>query len=131
MRKSGILQPRLLHTMASMGHTDTLVVADSGLPIPTDVERIDLALTPGIPSFMQTLSAIFNELQVESAICAEEIKEMNPVILDEIARLMGSIPLSFISHGDFKKETVKARSVVRTGECSPYANIILVAGVIF
>ena len=58
-----------------MGHTDTLVVADAGLPIPNGVVRIDLALVPGIPSFLQTVESILTEFKVESALCAEEIME--------------------------------------------------------
>jgi D-ribose pyranase len=44
MRKSGVLHARLAAVLTELGHTDLLVVADAGLPIPPGVERIDLAV---------------------------------------------------------------------------------------
>ncbi|THB64083.1 MAG: D-ribose pyranase [Desulfovibrio sp.] len=131
MRKSGLLNPELARVITAMGHTDTLVVADAGLPIPESVERIDLALLPGVPGFIQTTQAILAELQVESALVAEEIKAKNPKALAGLSKLLGNIPLAFVPHEEFKALTRDAACVARTGECSPYANVILVAGVIF
>jgi D-ribose pyranase len=114
-----------------MGHTETLVVADAGLPVPKEVERIDLALVPGLPGFLTTLEAILAEFEVESALCAEEIKAHNPQMLAGMRKLLGEIPLHFISHEAFKRKSVDAAAIVRSGECTPYANVILVAGVTF
>jgi D-ribose pyranase len=36
-----------------------------------------------------------------------------------------------IPHEEFKARTAAARAVVRTGEFTPYANVILIAGVTF
>ena len=36
-----------------------------------------------------------------------------------------------VSHEEFKRRSATARAVVRTGECTPYANIMLIAGVAF
>ncbi len=63
MKRSGILNPQLAQVVASMGHTELLCIADSGLPIPPEVLRIDLALAAGAPGFLQTLDAVLNELQ--------------------------------------------------------------------
>lgn len=131
MRKRGLLHPELSRVLTAMGHTQSLVVADAGLPVPPEVERIDLALIPGTPAFLETTKAILEELQVESAVCAAEIKEKNPEVLKELVALLGDIPLSFISHEEFKTQTQGAEAVVRTGECTPYANVLLKAGVIF
>ncbi|PIW12307.1 MAG: D-ribose pyranase, partial [Candidatus Infernicultor aquiphilus] len=39
--------------------------------------------------------------------------------------------VKFISHEELKELSKQARAIIRTGECSPYANIILISGVIF
>ena len=67
-----------------MGHTDSLTIGDCGLPISDDVKKIDLALTHGVPSFIDTLDVILEELCVEEIIIASEIKEKNEKIYKEI-----------------------------------------------
>ncbi len=68
-----MLHARLLMVLAELGHTETLVIADAGLPIPSVVERIDLALVPSVPGFVETLRAVLGELAIESAVVAEEM----------------------------------------------------------
>jgi len=129
MKKSGILNSQLNRVISEMGHRDMLIIADAGLPIPQEVERIDLTLKSGIPSFMEVLRVVLSELEVEEAYVAKEIKEKNPQTLNFISSLMGEI--KFITHEELKELSKQARAIVRTGECSPYANIILISGVTF
>lgn len=117
--------------IAGMGHQDTLVIADAGLPIPWETNRIDLALKKGVPGFMETLEVVLDELKVESAIVAEEIYNASPRMAENIEELLEEVDLRKVSHEEFKEMTKKAKAVVRTGEFTPYANIILVAGVDF
>ena len=128
MRTSCLLHARLAGLLNELGHADTLVIADAGLPIPPGVERIDLALVASVPGYLQTLQAILGELAVESAILAEE---MSPVLRRDTCRLLGDRPVRVVGHEEFKRLTTSARAVVRTGECTPYANVLLVAGVSF
>jgi len=114
-----------------MGHTDSLVIADAGLPIPFRPRRIDLALVAGIPSFLDTLRAVLQELQVERAIVAQEMAEASPDLLTAVRDILGETPIDMVSHRDFKNRTMGAQVVVRTGEFTPFANIILVSGVVF
>src|SRR2546425_10807033 len=131
MKKTGILHPELMRVITSMGHTDLLVIADSGLPIPPSVPGIDLALVAGVPSFLQTLQAVLNELQVESATVAEEMRQRSPALYLATRHLLGATPLQHIPHEQFKGALPQVRAVVRTGEQTPYANIILQSGVTF
>lgn len=131
MKKGRVLNPQLSEVIARMGHTDGLVIADCGLPIPEHVERIDLALTARVPSFMQTLEVILSELHVEGIVLAEEIKINNPDVLVAIESILPGIPVEWVSHEVFKRQTEHCKAIVRTGECSPYANIILKSGVVF
>lgn len=131
MKKTKLINSILSYEIARLGHTDELTVADCGLPIPDEVTRIDLALVRGVPTFIDTLEAILEEVEVEEIILAEEIKENNKEILDFIIEKFKGKKISFISHEDFKKRTFNSKAIVRTGEASPYANIILKSGVAF
>ncbi len=131
MRKGVLLNSNIMQTISKMGHKDKLIIANAGLPIPENVERIDLALKEGVPSFIETLDVVLLELEVECIILAEEIKEMNPDIWDEIVERFEKSKIRYVPHEELKTISQSAKAVVRTGECSPYANIILEAGIIF
>jgi D-ribose pyranase len=131
MKKTTLLQSDLSYIIATLGHLDTLVIADAGLPIPAETLRIDLALTQGVPGAIQTLKVVLEEMKVEKIILAEEAKEHNPKFLAEVQELLPGVRVEFVTHAEFKTRTAGARAVVRTGEFAPYANVILVSGVVF
>ena len=131
MKKNGILNPDIIAVVAALGHTDSLVIADAGLPVPEGVPCIDISLTRGIPSFVQALRAVTEELVIESCITAKELPGKNPNVWKDIQAVLTEIPLEQIPHEMFKKRTAEAKAVIRTGETSPYANVILIAGVNF
>lgn len=131
MKKNTLLHSDLSYAIAKLGHMDTLVIADAGLPIPRETVRIDLALTKGVPGAAQTLKVVLDEMKVEKVILAEEIKDRNPKFLADVQKLLPGVPLEFVTHPKLKAMTADARAVVRTGEFSPYANVILVSGVVF
>nr|SAY45731.1 D-ribose pyranase [Serratia marcescens] len=139
MKKGVLLNSDVSAVVARLGHTDQLTLCDAGLPIPAETQRIDLALTQGVPTFLQVFAAVTQEMQVESAILAEEIVKQNPslheALLAELTALGqrqgNTISVRYISHQAFKAQTEHSRAVIRSGECSPYANVILCAGVTF
>jgi D-ribose pyranase len=131
MKKTTLLNQPTSAVIADMGHTDELVISDAGLPIPASTERIDLAVTRDVPGFLETLRVVLSELEVESAVIAEEMATANPDVYAQLTDLLGDMPIAVMPHDDFKKRTAGAKAVVRTGECSPYANVVLVSGVVF
>lgn len=135
MKKSRLLNSELSYEIAKIGHTSHITICDAGLPIPKNVKRIDLAIEAGYPSFIRTLEATVSEMKVEEIIIATEIKSINPKIYSEIRELFqktGESPkITEVSHEEFKKITESSEVIVRTGECTPYANIILKSGVVF
>lgn len=131
MKKSGVLNQPLAAVIAGLGHTDMLVVADAGLPIPDGLQRIDLAVTAGLPPILDVLRAILGEIVIEGAILAEEITQHNPRMRQAMLDLLGDVPVEYVLHSSFKAMSSQARAVVRTGEFTPYANVILIAGVPF
>lgn len=131
MKKIGVINQPISAVIAGLGHTDTVVIADAGLPIPSGPQRIDLALTGGIPAFLDTLRVVLSEMQVERAIVASEMLEVSPAVYQAVKTLLGNIPIETVPHQEFKEQTRSAQAVIRTGEFTPYANIILAAGVVF
>ncbi|MGE5140514.1 MAG: D-ribose pyranase [Rudaea sp.] len=131
MKKRGILNHELAELVALMGHGDMLVIADAGLPIPPDVRRIDLAVTAGVPRFLNVLNTVLQELQVERAVVAREMTTRSAQLYGELGKSLGATRVDEVSHEEFKQMMRRARAVVRTGEVTPYANIILFSGVTF
>ena len=134
MKRTQLLHADLSKLIASMGHGDMVVVGDAGLPIPTGASaplRIDLAVSPGVPSLDQVLGAVLSELQVERAYIAQEAMKGDAQVKPAWCITPAAIPVEAISHDQLKLMCRDARAIVRTGECTPYANIVLVAGVTF
>ncbi|ARN21356.1 D-ribose pyranase [Piscinibacter gummiphilus] len=131
MKKTMLLNAELSQLIAAMGHGDQLVIADAGLPVPPGTRCIDLAVSGGVPSFDQVLLAVLSELQVESAVAAGEMLDRSPALAGVLRARLGAIPLAHVDHGTFKARSAGARAIVRTGEFTPYANVILSAGVVF
>ena len=131
MKKIGILNKEISSVIAGMGHNDKLVVCDAGLPIPISTKRIDLALKKDLPGFVETVKVISEELKVERIILAEETGKVSPHIEKELIGIFKDSKIEKVSHEEFKRLTQDAKAVVRTGEFTPYANVILVSGVVF
>lgn len=134
MKKTPLLNIALSRLIASLGHGDVVVIGDAGLPVPPGVELIDLALTHGVPDFLSTLKVLLSEMQVERHVLAEEILLKQPGPLSALETMAASGELGqrqLLSHEDFKVLSRQARAVIRTGECQPYCNIALIAGVTF
>ncbi len=134
MKKTPLLNVALSRLIASLGHGDLVVIGDAGLPVPPGVELIDLALTQGIPDFISTLNVVLSEMQVERHVLAPEILDKQPSALAALEKLHAEGALGqreLLSHEQFKALSRQARAIVRTGECQPYCNIVLAAGVTF
>ena len=133
MKRAGILNSDISRVLSYMGHSDCICIGDCGLPIPDEVERIDLALVFGEPTFMRTLEIVVGDMKVEKIVLAEEIKTQNPKVLSRIEELFAgqNVEVEFVSHTELKMQTFDCKCVIRTGETTPYANIILQAGCIF
>lgn len=129
MKKQGMLNRELAGIFAKLGHTDQIVIADCGLPIPDGVTCIDLAYKLGEPGFETILDVVLDDVKVEQAYVAEEVKQANEAIHAFILANVESV--TYTSHEQFKQMTAKAKVIIRTGEMTPYANIILQSGVIF
>ena len=131
MRKTKVINTQISSVISDMGHFDTLSIGDAGMPVPAGTKKIDVAIENGVPSFIQVLTNILSELEVQKVYLANEIKTANPERLAAIKALIGETPIEFIDHSQMKQDLNKAKAFVRTGEMTPYSNIILESGVVF
>ena len=131
MKKTKVINSDISRVIAQMGHFDKLSIGDAGMPVPRGTEKIDLAVDSGIPSFMDVLNNVLEELEVQKVYLAEEIKENNPQILAQITDCLPDTPVEFIPHSDMKAELNNCHAFIRTGEMTPYANILLESNVVF
>ncbi|MCK9171108.1 MAG: D-ribose pyranase [Treponema sp.] len=131
MKKNGILNSDISRILSYMRHTDTLCIGDCGLPCPDETELIDISLKLGTPSFLDVLKVVLSDMKIEKITLAEEIKEKNPSVLKGILEAAGNVKIDFVPHEDLKHELKGCKAVIRTGETTPYANIILQSACIF
>jgi D-ribose pyranase len=114
MKKGSVINPAVSKLIAGLGHMVEIVIADAGLPIPSDTRRIDLALTKGIPSFKEILSVVLSEMCVEKAVVAQEMLDISLAIYEFVVQSLAGIEIAQISHADFKQRTKVSRPVIRT-----------------
>lgn len=147
MKRKGILHYQLSSAVAKLGHGDILLIGDVGCAFPSNAEVtcIDLAVTEGVPSVDVVLRVVMEELEVEKYILAEEIMAASPSSYRKYKEIISA----YKSHGNVISETIlphldmkniwlgrgtngeQMKVFVRTGECTPYGYIMLVAGVDF
>jgi D-ribose pyranase len=128
MKKIGIINAPIATVIAHLEHSDMLTVGDAGLPVPATTTSIDIALKPGTPGFLETLEVVLTEMYVEKAYVSEDILTKSPHIYQGIQKLLGDVTIETLPHVEFKKLTGSTRAIIRTGEFTPFANVILVAG---
>lgn len=131
MKKTGILNSNISRVVADMGHMDWLGIGDAGTPVPPETEKIDLAVSANLPSFTQVLKEVLKELAVQKVYVAEEIKKQNPQQLENIEAILPNVEIEFIPHSELKQDLRRAKAFIRTGEETPFSNVILESGVIF
>jgi len=128
MKKAGIINAPISTVIAHLAHTDMLTVADAGLPVPSTTQCIDLALKKDVPGFLETLEVVLEEMFVEKAYVSEDILTKSPHMYSGIQKLLGDVEIEAMPHLDFKKLSGSTKAIIRTGEFTPFSNVILVAG---
>lgn len=134
MQKIGILNSNISKVLADMGHTDQITIGDCGLPVPCEVPKIDLALKLGEPKFIDVVTEISKYMEIEKVYVAKEMKTKNPNQWKELNKLFPNDKYEWIvlnTHEEFKQLTKKSKAVIRSGEITPFSNIVLESGVIF
>lgn len=125
MKKNGILHPELMKALTSLGHTDEFMVCDPGFPIPQNVQRIDLAFIPGVPTFSDCIKAIVGETVIEGITIAEEMEKNNPVGYDFVTSLFKVQEKTIVKQEELLKKAQDMKFIVRCADFTPYSNIVL------
>ncbi len=129
MLKRGILNPQLAGELARLGHTHKVVIADCGLPLPRDVSVVDLSLCRGVPTFIQVLDAVLDQIVIEGATVATQAQ--GTIVEEWVNTRIGEVSCEAIDHEELKRRLHDVALVIRTGEDTAYANVILTCSVPF
>jgi D-ribose pyranase len=128
VKKGGILHPEICKLLAATGHTDYITICDRGFPVPDGPRRIDLALVDGIPTVLDVLRAVTAEWTLDRVIITQEMTEISPQHVEAIRAIVGEVPLDVRSHLELKHLSRTARGTIRTGDTTPWGNILIVSG---
>ena len=128
MKKGGILHPEICKLLAASGHTDYITICDRGFPVPEGPSRIDLALVDNMPTVLDVLRAVTAEWTLDRVIITQEMTEISPQHVAAIRAIVGDVPLDVRSHLELKHLSRTARGTIRTGDTTPWGNILIVSG---
>ncbi|MFO3693687.1 D-ribose pyranase [Staphylococcus felis] len=134
MKKTRVLNSHISKAIATIGHFDLLTITDAGMPIPNDDRRMDLAITKELPRFIDVLEVVLSEMEIQKVYLAEEIKSNNPTQLQQIKKLLDkNVEIAYIPHSEMKTYLSHPlnKGNIRTGEVTPFSNIILESNVTF
>ena len=126
MLKTGILNPHVLNLLARFRHTNTLVIADRGFPFWPQIETVDISLVDNVPTVLQVLHALREHCVIGKAWMAKEFLKANDRRMQSrFVTAMKGASVKFESHVEFKKRVPNAIGLIRTGDTTQYANVIL------
>lgn len=126
MIQQGILNPAILSLLARVRHTNTLVIADRGFPSWPGVETVDISLIDDVPRVLEVLKALRANFVIGRALMAEEFRAANlPATCALFEHALAGIPTVFEPHADLKKRVLNVTGLIRTGDTTQYANLIL------
>lgn len=125
---SKLLNAELAHIVRSLGHTDMLVISDMGFPMPELRYNLDLALTPGVPTVPDVLNALAMDFSFDRIIIAAEARRAVPERVKHLETSYGVKLQDAQSHVAFKYMAGRCKAGVRTGDPTPFGNVILVCG---
>lgn len=130
MRNDRILHPQLAAALATLGHTDIVLVTDAGFPIPHNANRIDLGFWPGMVDVLDILRVLRKEIFVEEVHFASEVRDCHPQLYSEVQKIYTGSGAEFAtaSHERLCHELAhQAKVIIRSGSFNPWANFALVA----
>jgi D-ribose pyranase len=129
MLVKGILNPQINSLLSRVRHTNMLVIADRGFPYWPTIETVDISLIDNIPTVLQVFQAIRENFEIQQIYMAEEFMKANPAETGQaFSQVIADLPLHYEPHVEFKRRVPLAIGLIRTGDTTQYANMILVSG---
>ena len=128
MIKNGILNPQINSLLSRVRHTNALVIADRGFPFWPMIETVDISLIDDVPTVLQVLNAVRGQCHFGEAYMAAEFNEHNDVNTRQLfADALYGLALHKEPHSEFKRRIPQAIGLIRTGDTTQYANVILIS----
>lgn len=121
-----LLNPEVAALIRHVNHTQMLLIADRGFPIPPLPKVIDLSLIADVPTIPQVLTAILPDLPLDRLIVATEQQIASPARWRE--HQASSRRIEAVPHLEFKGMARHAVGCIRTGDSTAYGNVLLVGG---
>jgi D-ribose pyranase len=128
VKRGPLLHPGIAHLLTATGHSDYFTICDRGFPVPVGPERIDLALTDDLPTVLDVLRIVHAEFVIDRVVIPVEVEIVSPAHVDRLREVLGEVPLMPVPHSAFKRMSHDGRATIRTGDTTPYGNIIVVSG---
>ena len=129
MIQTGILNPHVLDLIARVRHTNTLVISDWAFPFWPEIETVDISLTHNIPTVLDVLDLLKQNYKIGKIWQAEEFIATNTEdkikAFDTSFAEIPDVQVTRLGHNDLKKMVPQAIGLIRTGDATPYGNIIL------
>jgi len=125
---NGIVNPHVLSLVARVRHTNMLVIADAAFPFWPEIETVDVSLTKGVPTVLQVVDALLPNWKCGQVLMAAEFKDhTDRKTQAAFVRACHGVKIDFEPHLEFKKRVPHAIGLIRTGDTTAYANMILVS----
>src|SRR5882672_714324 len=129
MINQGILNPQILSLLARVRHTNALVIADRGFPFWPMIETVDISVVDDLPTVLQLIAAVRANHNFTQAYMAREfLKNNSAAMRAKFVKSLAGVPTKFEPHVAFKKRVPDAIGLIRTGDTTQYANVILISG---
>jgi L-fucose mutarotase len=131
--------PELLHTLASMGHGDDIVIVDAHFPAVSMAQRLLRLDGVDAPAALEAclrlipLDTFVDDpaLRIEVVHDPDEIPEVQHEFQKVIDQQEGRhVPLAKIERFAFYERAKKAYAIVATGELRPYGCVLIKKGVV-
>ncbi len=129
MKEGGLINSQIDSAINRQGHMDLMMVVDAGFPVPDEVELIDVALSEGVPGVLDVLAELRKYHSVEKLVFAKETVDHNPTYFGKASSVFGEgVEVEVIPHTELKERSQRAKTIIRTGDFTAWANVILVSG---
>lgn len=125
MIKHSVINGALSYALAQARHKDPIVLCDANMPIPQGCHVIDLSLVRGVPTLLQTLKAVLNDLVAERYQVFELMPQYNPEMYHKIQDLLPMLPGGTIRQSELEDAMLRAKAVVRTGDFGSCCTMVL------
>jgi D-ribose pyranase len=135
--KVRLLHERLAGVVSQLRHGEMIYVADAGsgsspaalVPLSPEVERIDVAIAPGLPTVPDLVSVLWEVGDFETAIVTEDMRNAYPegkALLDTLVGESNVWEMRYLPDYYLLRDRVKV--FVQTGDYAVHGSVILVAG---